>query len=222
MARQISTWGALAGVALVAGIVVFDVVIPMAIAGQRVSGSTDPAAISAYFRHPELAGLVVLSFVSYLALVPFALALRLCLGSREPWLAGIGFALALVELPLVFVKASIGSALVTIVAAGGDPLPLFRLWDVLYNSGVYAIEAGLVVSFSLATAGVSGFPRWLPAAGIAIGGLQVVNLASLFVGLPDALTLPGNLGFVVWVLASATGLRAQRVGSPELAAVGLA
>ena len=103
MARQLSTWGALAGVVLVIGILVFDVVVPMAIAGQRVSGSTDPAVISAYFRHPQLAGLVALSFVSYLALVPFALALRVCLGVRRPWLADIGFALALVELPLVFV-----------------------------------------------------------------------------------------------------------------------
>jgi len=55
--RFVPGLGALAGWLALAGIVAFSIIGPQLIAGQRVSGSLDPAVIQAFYAHTLLAPL---------------------------------------------------------------------------------------------------------------------------------------------------------------------
>ncbi|MDP9266234.1 MAG: hypothetical protein M3O91_09000 [Chloroflexota bacterium] len=72
---------------------------------------------------------------------------------------------------------------------------LFRFWDVLHNSGAYALEAGLLASFGLAMRDERAFPRWVPTVALVAAALQLVNMTAIWVGIPDAATMIGNLAF---------------------------
>jgi len=200
--------GSIAGWVTLAGILVFEVAGPTLVAGNRVTGTTDRAAISAYYEHGELLWFALGGFILVIVFVLFAVLLREELASNTVArrLANVGLALAVAAVPLLLLKTALQMSLVEAVAAGVDPLPLFLSWDYVYNAGVYALEAGYPVAFSLAMARQPGFPRWLPVFGVIVGALQLVNMTSLVIGLPDAATLPGNLAFAVWLAATAYGL----------------
>jgi hypothetical protein len=85
-------------------------------------------------------------------------------------------------------------------------VPLFRFWDVLYNSALYVLEAGWVGAFGIAMSGNTAFPRWLPRFSLVVAALQLVNVAAIWVGMPDQLTLAGNFSFGIWIGGASFGL----------------
>ncbi len=193
--------GAIFILGLLTGIFLFNIILPGAIAGNRVSGTTDAAVIKAYYSHGALAPLQIGVFV----LAPFGLAfgyaLRevLAIGRRERFLATLGMIFVCVEMPLILTMASLQATLVSVTASGGDPVPLFRFWDILYNGATYALEAGWLLAFSLAMRGVRPFPSWLTGYGLVCSSLQAFNMCSLFLGVPDSATLIGNFALVGWL-----------------------
>jgi len=200
--------GAVAGWLALAGVLAFSVIGPMIVAGQRVSGMLDPKAIQAYYRHDALALLSVGEFLIVLAMVPFALALRdvLSVDERARFLSNVGLAFVLIAAPLYLADNSLHATLVTVANSGGDILPLFRFWDILYNSATYLAEAGYAFAFARAMRDVRAFPRWMPWWGVIVGALQLINMSALFVGIPDNATLIGNLAFMGWFIGSSVGL----------------
>ena len=76
----------------------------------------------------------------------------------------------------------------------------------LSNTGLYAMTAGFAPTFALAMRETHAFPRWMPLFGLVVGALQLVNLSALILGIPDSVTLVGNLPFVVWFIGANIGL----------------
>src|SRR5215212_1481877 len=75
--------GADTGWLVLASVGLFSIVGPQIIAGQRVSGTLDPAAIQAYYRHTALAPFSAGGFITIIFLLPFYLALRQSLAGSE-------------------------------------------------------------------------------------------------------------------------------------------
>ena len=207
--------GAYAGWVSVIGIFLHNIGL-MAIVGQRVSGTTDVAAIQEYYRHTIIAPASIAPFVVMIAVLVFTLALREILGALPGarFLANLGLLLAVAEVPVILTESSLQAALVTTATNGGDVLPLFRFWDVLYNSAAYALEAGWLAAFGLAMREARGFPRWLPRFSLVVAALQLVNMSAIWVGIPDSLTLVGNLAFGAWFVGASIGLGRVGAGTP--------
>jgi hypothetical protein len=178
------------------------------LAGQRVSGTTDAAAIEAYYRNGIIAPASILTFLAVLTISIFALALREALGgsTRTRFLATLGLVFVVVEMPGIVAQGALEATLVTIASRGGDIVPLFRFWDVLYNSGLYVLEAGWVAAFGIAMTGNPAFPRWLPRFSFVVAALQLINMTAIWVGIPDQVTLVGNMAFGIWIGAASFGL----------------
>ncbi len=177
-------------------------------AGQRVSGTTDAATIEAYYRSGIIALASIATFVAVVPIAVFALALREALGvsTGTRFVATLALMLVAVEMPGILAQGALEATLVTIASRGGDIVPLFRFWDVLYNSALYVLEAGWVAAFGIAMSGNPTFPRWLPRFSFAVAALQLINMTAIWVGIPDQLTLPGNLAFGIWIGAASFGL----------------
>ena len=178
------------------------------LAGQRVSGTADAAAIEAYYRSGIIAPASIWAFLAVVPIAIFVLALREALGvsPRTRFLATLALIFAVAELPGLIAQSALEATLVTIASRGGDIVPLFRFWDVLYNSGLYVLEAGWIAAFGLAMSESAAFPRWLPRFSLAVAGLQLVNMTAIWVGIPDQATLVGNIGFGIWFGAASVGL----------------
>ncbi len=178
------------------------------LAGQRVSGTMDAAAIEAYYRNGIIAPASILTFLAVLTIPIFALALREALGgsTRTRFLATLGLVFVVVEMPGIVAQGALEATLVTIASRGGDIVPFFRFWDVLYNSGLYVLEAGWVAAFGIAVSGNPAFPRWRPRFSFAVAALQLINMTAIWVGIPDPVTLVGNMGFGIWIGAASFGL----------------
>lgn len=207
MDPRIARAGALAGWISLVGIFAYHVGLTIAV-GQRVSGTTDAAAIQAYYRNSMIAPASVEQFLVLVPVAIFVLALREALAT-SPWtrfLTALALVFAVAELPTILVESSLQATLVTVAASGGDVVPLFRFWDVLYNSGLYVLEAGWIASFGLAMTESAAFPRWLPKFSLVVAGLQLVNMTAIWVGIPDQFTLVGNMGFAIWIGAASVGL----------------
>ena len=200
--------GAVTGWLALAAILAFSVFGPMIVAGQRISGTLDPAAIAAYYRHGALATVSAAAFSIIVFFLPFALALRqvLSMNERARFLSTLGLAFAVAAVPLYLSDASVQSALVGAAAAGSDIVPLFRFWDIQYNSASYVLEAGYVAAFSMSMRGAPGFPRWMSRYGLIVAATLLINATALFVGIPDNLTLIGNLALVGWFVGTNIGL----------------
>lgn len=191
------------------------------LAGQRVSGTTDASAIAAYYKQPIIALASLEQFPVAAVMLVFMFALRETLaaaGPRARFFATLGLLFALTELPVILVEVSLEAALVTTATAGGDVLGLFRFWDVLYNSGAYVTEAGWLVCFGLAMRDTDVFPRWLPRFSLVVAFMQLVNMTAIWVGIPDAATLAGNMLLAVWLGASSVGLGRSVARSVTVAA----
>lgn len=200
--------GMIAGWMTVIAIIVFSIVGPNIIAGQRVSGTLDAAAISAYYSHEALSPFFALGFIIILTFIPFVSALRklLSVNERSDYLALVGYAFGIFACALYIADNCLQCTLVTVAKSGGDIIPMFRFWDMLYNSGSYIAEAGYAAFFSLAMRDAMKFPRWMPMLGLIVGLLQVVNASALHVGIPDNYTIVGNLVFMAWFIGANIGL----------------
>jgi hypothetical protein len=194
--------GAVAGWLTLLGILVFELIVPTLIAGQRVTATIDAGQIRAFYAHDALAPLVSLGvFAIVLAFIPFAVAIW-TISEDEPrrrFLATVGLGFAVAAAPLYVAKSALAATLVTLAPTSSDPVPLFRFWDVLYNGGIYPLEAGWVLGLGLAIGGREAAPRWLGAISIVVAALQLVNATALFAGIPDGLTIPGNIALAVWL-----------------------
>ncbi len=194
--------GSVAGWLTLAGILAFEVIGPSLAVGPRVTGSADRGAIEAYYANTVLLAFGLGQFAVIIAFLVFATALRETLVRRETatfW-ANVGYACALVAAALLLVRSAIEMALVRTLAAGSDILPTFFVWDFAYNGAVYAMEAGYPAAFAMAiaSAGWRSTPRIYPGLAAIVSALQLINMTSLVVGLPMAVTLPGNIAFAVW------------------------
>ncbi len=217
--RAIAAWGAAAGWAALVGIFGYHTALQLLV-GTRVSGTTDRASIDAYYSHSVVPMSVIEQFLVLGLVLVFALALRTCIDGtdRTRFLATLGLCFAIAEVPVILTELSAQAALVVMVRAGADSVGLFRFWDVLYNSGTYALEAGLLASFGLAMRDDRAFPRWVPTAALVGAALQIVNMTAIWVGIPDAATMIGNLAFALFFAGGSVGLRRlartpQRVGT---------
>lgn len=216
MDRSVARVGAWAGVLALIGIFGYHLGL-MILAGQRVSGTTDAAAITAFYRQPVIASLSVESFVSLIPMMIFLVALRERLATT-PWtrfLTTVALVAVTAEVAVIVVEISAQAALVTIAQTGGDTVGLFRFWDSVYNSGAYVFEATWVASFGLALRGVAGFPSWLPRFSWVTAALLAINISAIWIGIPDVATLPSAACIGIWMGASAFGLgRSTAVGVP--------
>ena len=106
----------------------------------------------------------------------------------------------------VVTEVAVQAALVATARSGGDAVGLFRFWDVLYNSGAYALEATWVAAFGLAMRQVAAFPRWLPRFSLVTAALLAINVSAIWVGIPDPATLPSALFLGIWFGAASFGL----------------
>ena len=218
MDRSIGRVGAWAGIAALIGIFGYHLAL-MVIAGQRVSGTTDAAAITAYYQNGGIAALSVEQFVTLIPMMVFVVALRERLATA-PWprfLTTVALVAVTAEAAVILSEISLQAALVATVRSGGETLGLFRLWDVLYNSGAYALETVWVAAFGLAMRGAAGFPGWLPRFSLLTSLLLAVNISAIWVGIPDAATLPSALFLGIWFGATSVGL--YRASDSPMAAV---
>lgn len=211
---------AAAGAITLLGILALEVIGPALVAGQRVSGTFDPATIRAFYARPALLGLEWSQFLVLPFALLFAYALResLARDGRTRFLATFGLLCLVVEVPVLLFHTALSIVVTDLALRGADVLPMFRLWDVSYNGGVYLFETGWVVAFSFAMRGVAGFPRWAPAYGVVVGAFQAFNAFALVLGVPDAATLPGNLLLMGWFVLAVVGLARLARSVPAAAA----
>jgi hypothetical protein len=217
MERSVPRIGAWAGLIAVIGIVGYHLAL-MILAGQRVSGTTDVGAITAFYGRSIVGVLGVSQFVVVIAFLVFAVALRETAFNGPVagtplvrLFAGVALAAAVAEVPVVLTEIAAQAALVTAVAQGESVAAMFRFWDALYNSGLYALEATWVVAFGLAIRGMAGFPRFMSWLSLLTGTLLGLNVFAIWIGIPDAATLPAAVAISVWLVGASVGLR--RVGA---------
>lgn len=183
------------------------------VAGTRVSGTVDRATIEAFYANDVVAILGVLGFLTIPPFALFVVGLYAALRRPDdgrPFVA-TAVILAVVELPLLVTQLALQAGLVAAVNAGEPVVGMFRAWDALYNSGTYVAEAGWVLLFGLAMRGSDVFPRWMTPLSLLTSALLAVNVSAIWVGIPDAATLPsaGLLG--LWFAGASIGLgRAAR------------
>jgi hypothetical protein len=216
MDRSVGRVGAWAGIVAVVGIFGYHLGL-MVIAGQRVSGTMDASAITAYYKQSGIASLSVEQFVTLIPMTVFVVALRERL-STTPWtrfLTTIALVAVTAEIAVLLSEIALQAALVATAQSGGETVGLFRLWDVLYNSGAYALEAMWVSAFGLAMRSVTGFPSWLPRFSLIAAVLLAINIGAIWVGIPDVATLPSALFLGIWFGAASFGLyRAATIAAP--------
>jgi hypothetical protein len=187
-----------------AAILASEVVAPSLLVGLPPTGATNKAVVEAYFAHDALLPLGLVAMATIIGFLVFITALRDVLVRREAatfW-ANAGFAFAIVAAVLLLVRTAIQMAIVRGVAGGGDVMPTFLVWDFVYNSAVYAMEASYPLAFAMAMTAWPRTPRWILGLALLVTVLQLVNMTSLVVGLPMAVTLPGTLSFVAWFAAT--------------------
>lgn len=196
---------ATAGWVTLAAILASEVILPSLLMGLPPTGSTDRAIVERYYAHDALLPLGLVAIATIIGFLVFATALREVLSRREQaafW-ANTGFAFALVAAALLLFRTALQMALVRGVAGGSDVMPTFFIWDFTYNSALYAMEASYPLAFAIAMTAWAGTPRWLVGLAALVSVLQLVNVASLVVGLPMAATMPGTLAFAAWFGATA-------------------
>jgi hypothetical protein len=217
--RDVIRIGAAAGWIALVGIVALLIAYPVLIAGQPPTSATPTAEAMSYFRHPEFAVInaILAVFVGIVAVVPFGLGLRAVIRASNDGRAGafadIGMALLLVALPAYVISGALGATL-TVIADGdaGIFVPMFRLYELLYNGAADVLEGAWIGAFSLA--GLSGaFPRWLAWLGIVVGVGRWIKAFGAVVVLPSAIGLLGGLLFVAWFLGAAVVLT-RAAGQP--------
>jgi hypothetical protein len=215
MERRVPRIGSWAGLIAVVGIVGYHLSLT-AFAGQRISGVIDANAIRTFYGQPVVAVLGISQFLVVIPFLVFAVALRETLvpgasGSVRV-LAAVGVAAAVAEVPVTLTEIAAQAGLVAAVEQGEPVVGLFRFWDALYNSGMYAIEATWVLAFGLALHAVLGSRsmRWLSVVTAALLG---INVFAIWLGIPDAATLPSAVAISVWLVVASLSLRRASASS---------
>ena len=208
MDRSVSRVGAWAGWLALIGILGYHLVL-VVLAGQRVSGTADLAAIKAYYGHSIIAVWGVEQFLVLVPVAIFAVALRerLATSPSARLLTGVALAAVVAELPVIVTEIAAQAALVSAVQSGEGMASLFRFWDVLYNSGAYVLEATWVLGFGLAMRTGHGFPRFMRWLSPLTAGLLGINVFAIWLGIPDAATLPSAFLLAAWLGGASIGLR---------------
>jgi hypothetical protein len=209
MDRSVSRIGSWAGWIALVGILGYHLGL-VALAGQRVSGTTDVAAISAYYGHSIVATWGVEQLLVLVPIAVFAVAMRETLSAGSSYarlLTGVALVAVIAELPVIATGIAAQAAVVAAVQAGESVAALFRFWDVLYNSGAYVLEATWVLAFGLAMRGVPAFPRFMRWLSPLTALLLAINVFAIWVGIPDAATLPSALLLTAWLAGASIGLR---------------
>jgi hypothetical protein len=208
MDRSVPRIGAWAGWIALAGILGYHLVLVI-LAGQRVSGTSDLAAIKAYYGQSIVAVWGVEQFLVLVPVAIFAVAMRetLAIGARGRLLTGVALVAIVVDLPIIATGVAAQAALVSAVQAGESVAGLFRFWDVLYNSGAYVLEATWVLAFGLAMRANPAFPRFMGWLSGLTGVLLAINVFAIWVGIPDAATLPSAFLLSAWFAGASVGLR---------------
>jgi len=213
MDRSVPRIGAGAGFIAVVGIIGYHLAL-MILAGQRVSGTADEPAITAFYGHSVIGPLGVSQFLVVVPFIVFAVALRVT--TTLPWFGGtpvtrllatVALAAAIAEVPVVLTEIAAQAALVAAVAHGEPVGGLFRFWDTLYNSGLYVLEATWVLAFGLAIRGAAGFPRLMPGLSVLTAALLGINVFAIWVGIPDGATLPSAIAVAAWLVGASLGMR---------------
>ena len=198
---------AVAGWFAFVGVVALLVVIPMLLAGQPPTVHTEPDAVMAYFRHPELALIngALAVFVGILAILAFGYGLRSVLvatgDGRTKVFADLGLATLFVTLPIYVVSGAMGAMLVQ--AASGDPATfanLFRFYDVLYDGAADILEGAWIGAFSIAALG-GALPRWLAWLGLSVTATRWIKAFVPVAGVPEAIIPISGVIFLAWFLA---------------------
>jgi hypothetical protein len=197
--------GAVAGWLTLVGILAFEVVLPMVVAGPRVTGSNDRAVVEAYYAHDALAWFALGIMAVLVAFLVFVTALREdILGRGGNSLAtNVGWAAAVVAAGVLLVKSGLSMAAVRGIGSGSDVMPTFFAYEFVYHSAVYAMEAVYPLAFAIGLARLATTPRWYVWLAVVVSVLQVINFPALLIGTPDAATLPGNILFAAWIGATA-------------------
>lgn len=204
------------GLALVLLVVSFGIVGPAMVAGPRVTATLDAGAVRAYYGHAALAPLTVLLMPAAAAALVFFWSFREALvAAGAPVMAAtLGGLFGVAQVPMYLGSAALGAALVGLASAGADVVPLFRFWDVYYNSAGYVLESAVLLSFSAALWRCAPPRRGLAGFGFAAGALQALNVGAMWLGWPDAATMPGNVALLAWLsAASILALRWAREGA---------
>jgi hypothetical protein len=213
MDRSVARIGAWAGWISVLGILGYHLAL-VALAGQRVSGTLDQAAIRAYYGQSIVAVAGVEQFLVLVPVAIFAVALRQALADSplRRLLTGVALVAIAAELPAIMAEIAAQAGLVAAVQAGEPVVGLFRFWDALYNSGVYVLEATWVLAFGLAMRGAPAFPGFMGWLSVVTAVLLGVNVFAIWVGIPDAATLASAFFLAAWLVGSSMGL--QRASAP--------
>jgi hypothetical protein len=213
MAWSVARVGAWTGWMSLLGIAGYHLLL-LVVAGQRVSGTSDVAAIRAYYSNPAIGAASIEQFLVVIAVTVFAVALRETLirsaaPDAEPMLrllTNVAMVAITIELAVILVESSLQTALVTAARAGEPIAGLFRLWDVLYNSAAYGLEATWVLTLGLAMHSNGEFPAFLRWFSPLTAILLAINIFALWIGIPDAATLPSALAIAIWLAAASIGL----------------
>ena len=208
MDRSVPRIGAWAGFIAVAGIVAYHLAL-IVVAGPRVSGTTDVAAIEAYYGNQAIAAIGVMQFFAVIPVLIFFVALRdmTAQTSIGRLLGTVALAAGIAEVASIVVVMSGQAAIVAAVSSGGDAVALFRLTDVLFNSGVDVLEATWVAAFGLAMREAGGFPRWMTGLSAATAILLAAKSTAIWIGIPDPATLPAAIATVIWLVGASVSLR---------------
>lgn len=213
MERSVPRIGSWAGWIALVGILGYHLALTV-MAGTRVSGVIDAAAVRAYYGQSIVALAGVEQFLVVIPIAVFAVALRQVLADSpmRRLLTGVALVAVVAELPVILTEIATQAGLVAAVQAQEPVIGLFRFWDALYNSGGYVLEATWVLAFGLAMRGVPAFPsfmRWFsPLTALLLG----INVFAIWVGIPDAATLPSSLLFAIWLGGASLGLGRATAG----------
>ncbi|HKZ53204.1 MAG TPA: hypothetical protein VJ085_07995 [Candidatus Acidoferrales bacterium] len=210
--EQVSSTAKWAGVGMLI-LFVFGVLVMQvgatAIAGQRVSGTSDVAALNVYYNHQSLmpiywqGGLGLLGFALFVAAFRRYLQLQTESGLMR-LLIDAASIIGVIEVSVLLVVVSLQAAMVQIAAAGPQNssalLAVFAAWDWTYNGLLYWTEVGWLSLFSVVGWRTGAFPRLLAAFGLIVSAFHLFHTTVLMLGLPDAVTIPGTILFVVWFI----------------------
>src|SRR6266542_2325929 len=216
-----TTYARMAGIALL--ITVLSVLVlhagPGFIAGQRVTGTSDVAAIVAFYSHPSMLPFWWQGGLSVVGIFLFSVLFRryvLTFSPSPAVAATTDFAAALMvaAAPLYVLAAGLESAMVQLVSAGEagrvSLLGVFAAWDWVYNGFAYFFEAGYMAGWAIVAWRTGALPRWIAVvAGIAAVG-HLFNSQVLMSHLSDDLTLVPTAFFFIWFVG--TGIYLVRGG----------
>jgi len=188
--------------------------------GKRATGTSDVAAIAAYYSHPAMLFYWWQGGFSVIGVVLFAVLFRryLLTFSPSPVMTGIAdfaTAIAVAVTPLYVLSAGLESAMVQLVSAGPAGrdalLGVFAAWDWSYNSFAYFFEAGYMAGWAIVAWRTGALPRWIALVGALTAIGHLFNSQVLISHLSDDLTLVPTALFLLWFVS--TGIYLVRGGS---------